>query len=81
MISDLAMDYESKGTVFETAQIHFHSPSEHTINGKHFDLEMHVFNIGKSNGTEGPGDSTLYSVVGIMFSVEEYNRDITPGQN
>ena len=26
---------------FKPAQFHFHSPSEHTFNGKQYDLEMH----------------------------------------
>ena len=27
---------------FYPIQLHFHAPSEHTVNGMHFDLEMHI---------------------------------------
>ena len=27
---------------FELKQFHFHSPSEHTVDGKHFEMEMHL---------------------------------------
>ncbi|KAK6936070.1 Alpha carbonic anhydrase domain [Dillenia turbinata] len=30
------------GTNYELKQCHWHSPSEHTINGKRFDLELHM---------------------------------------
>ena len=33
---------ELEGVRFELQQFHFHSPSEHTIDGKHFDMEMHL---------------------------------------
>jgi carbonic anhydrase len=33
---------EFKGARFELLQFHFHSPSEHTVGGKHFDMEMHL---------------------------------------
>ncbi len=29
-------------TTFELKQFHFHSPSEHTVNGEHFDMEVHL---------------------------------------
>ena len=34
--------YDSEDIIFLPLQFHFHSPSEHTIDEKHFDLEMHV---------------------------------------
>ena len=30
-------------TLFKPIQFHFHSPSEHTIDGRHYDLEMHFY--------------------------------------
>lgn len=30
------------GKVFELKQFHFHTPSEHTIDGEYFPLEMHL---------------------------------------
>ena len=44
----LQVTYESgsgiyvRGRRFDLAQFHFHSPSEHTLNGRHFDMEMHL---------------------------------------
>lgn len=29
---------------FVPLQLHFHAPSEHTFNGKHYDLELHIVN-------------------------------------
>lgn len=36
-------------TKYELGQIHFHEPSEHTINGIRYPLEMHLVHIGKDN--------------------------------
>ena len=44
---------------FAFAQFHFHSPSEHTINGVHYDLEMHMVHTYL--------DGSLGAVIGIMF--------------
>lgn len=48
----------------ELKQVHFHSPSEHTVNGKHMDMEIHLVH------TDEIGDLT---VVGIMIEAGEEN--------
>ncbi len=47
---------------FTPINLHFHTPSEHTINGLHFDLEMHI--VHKSQ-TDAPIDSVL----AVLFNV------------
>jgi len=44
---------------FKPAQLHFHAPSEHTVNGKHYDLEMHIVHLTASGA---PG-----AVIGVFF--------------
>jgi len=44
------------------AQFHFHAPSEHTIDGKHHDLEMHIVHL-----FDNDPDGKLGAVIGIMF--------------
>ncbi|MCK5810918.1 MAG: carbonic anhydrase family protein [Cocleimonas sp.] len=44
--------------VFTLKQFHFHTPSENTINGKHFPLEAHLVHLNKKNEI---------AVVAIMF--------------
>lgn len=46
---------------FTPTQFHFHSPSEHTINGELYDLEMHI--VHKYKDTE----DDFGGVLGIMF--------------
>ena len=48
---------------FVPLQLHFHAPSEHTFNGKHYDLELHIVNANT--------DVTQLSVLGILFDVED----------
>lgn len=36
------IDETEEEKVFYPIQMHFHAPSEHTIDGKHFDIELHV---------------------------------------
>ena len=43
--SYLTMD----GTRYELAQFHFHSPSEHTVDGKHAAMEMHLVHKSEAN--------------------------------
>jgi carbonic anhydrase len=44
---------------FDLVQIHFHSPSEHTVDGKHFPLEGHMVHQSPTTGA--------YAVLGILF--------------
>ncbi len=46
------------GEQFTLKQLHFHTPSENTINGKNFPLEMHLVHLNKKNEI---------AVVAIMF--------------
>lgn len=58
-----------RGRHFRLGQFHFHSPSEHTIDGKYFPLEGHfVFRAP---------DGRL-AVVGVMFEEGPANPGITP---
>jgi carbonic anhydrase len=51
------------GDQYNFAQFHFHSPSEHTINGKQYPLEVH-FVHQKAGGT-------ALSVFGMLFDYDE----------
>lgn len=46
------------GNRYALQQFHFHSPSEHTVNGKHSDMEMHL--VHKSD------DGTI-AVIGVLI--------------
>jgi carbonic anhydrase len=46
------------GTTFHLKQFHFHSPSEHTINGKHTPMEMHLVHAS---------DAGRIAVVAVMI--------------
>lgn len=48
------------------AQVHLHSPSEHTIDDKYYDVELHFVNAY----FDQDGD-TKYAVLTQMFDVEE----------
>ncbi|XVE59074.1 hypothetical protein DITRI_Ditri05aG0015700 [Diplodiscus trichospermus] len=51
---------EINGTEYVLQQCHWHSPSEHTINGRRFDLELHLFH----QSTDGKN-----AVIGIMYKI------------
>ncbi|KAL0390090.1 UNVERIFIED_CONTAM: Alpha carbonic anhydrase 7 [Sesamum calycinum] len=48
------------GTLYHLRQCHWHSPSEHTINGKRFDMEAHLVH---------ESDDKRIAVVGIMYEI------------
>jgi carbonic anhydrase len=54
---------------YDLAQFHFHSPSEHTIGGKSFDLEMHL--VHKS------ADGKI-AVIGLLFTKGRKNELLEP---
>ncbi|KAJ0020680.1 hypothetical protein Pint_32132 [Pistacia integerrima] len=51
---------EINGTEYILNQVHWHSPSEHTLNGKRFDLEAHMVH----ESTDGK-----VAVVGILYKI------------
>jgi carbonic anhydrase len=40
----------SLGESYELKQFHFHSPSEHTVNGESFDMEIHFVHVNEKGG-------------------------------
>lgn len=67
-------DFELPDGIYEVKQFHFHFPSEHKINGKHADGEMHIVHQKKnSSGTED------LAVVGLLleedFKIVGDNKD------
>lgn len=51
------------GVRYELAQFHFHTPSEHHVDGLTFPLEMHLVHVAEPK----EGESPRYLVVGVLF--------------
>ncbi|KAI3450590.1 hypothetical protein Pfo_007255 [Paulownia fortunei] len=58
--TDSAGHIQINGTLFQLRQCHWHSPSEHTINGRRFDMEVHLVHESNDNRT---------AVIGIMYKI------------
>jgi len=54
-----------KGEKFELKQFHFHSPSEHTVNGNSLPMEVHMVHQDRVGN---------YAVVGLLFEEGEANE-------
>lgn len=67
MLLDYASDVNHADPVtYTNVQFHIHTASEHTIEGEHFDLEMHFVNL----------DDPYYAVVGVMCNeAEDYEYE------
>jgi len=50
---------------FELKQFHFHSPSEHKVNGKSFPMEVHLVH---------QNDESDYLVIGLIFKDGDHNK-------
>lgn len=74
-ISRLAgTDDTRKNNFYEAVQMHFHDPSEHTIDGKNYPLELHIVHaIGhehfKENHKAAPQRNI--AVCGIFFEIDD----------
>ena len=69
---------------FNGVQFHFHAGSEHTIDGKRHDFEMHTVHLTKDTAADGntspwtgQAGGIGAAAVGIMFSVNEYTANLT----
>ena len=59
------------GKVYRFKQLHFHTPSEHLIDGMTFPMEMHIVNLSESQK-----DSSSYLVIGLLFKMGSENKFI-----
>jgi len=71
-------DVRGGGDKFTAVQFHFHSKSEHTIDGKRYDMEMHIVHL--VNEEKGDPVTIKYSALGFMFDVDDYDQSITPDE-
>jgi len=55
--------------IFALVQFHFHAPSEHTVDGKHFPMEMHFVH---------QADNGSLAVVGVLIEEGAANAGIAP---
>jgi carbonic anhydrase len=60
---------EVNGSKYELVQFHFHAPSEHTLNGKHADAELHLVHKSASG---------QLAVVGVFINKGSENRALKP---
>jgi len=62
------------GKTYSSRQFHFHTPSEHMIDGMTFPMEMHIVNVLKdSNARNNP----QYLVIALLFKMGHENKFIT----
>lgn len=65
--STWAMDKFGSNMIFNVTKMRLHSPSEHTINGKRFDLEMVVEHLPNENRA---GTTIKGATAHVFFDVE-----------
>jgi carbonic anhydrase len=56
-------------STYSLVQFHFHGPSEHTVNGRHFPMEMHLVHMS--------ADKKL-AVVGVLIEEGRFNKAYQP---
>ncbi|MDM7273034.1 carbonic anhydrase [Sulfurihydrogenibium azorense] len=56
-----------KGKEYHLKQFHFHAPSEHTVNGKYYPLEMHLVHKDKDGNI---------AVIGVFFKEGKANPEL-----
>ncbi|TVU00810.1 hypothetical protein EJB05_53749 [Eragrostis curvula] len=52
------------GTAYHLKQLHWHSPSEHTLNGRRYDMELHMVH----QSAEGKA-----AVIGVLYEVGDHD--------
>jgi carbonic anhydrase len=61
------------GKTYQTKQFHFHTPSEHMIDGITYPMEMHIVNVLKDSNAKG---NPQYLVIGLLFKMGHENKFI-----
>jgi carbonic anhydrase len=60
---------EAAGDAWQLVQFHIHSPSEHTVDGKHFDAEIHFVHKNAKGA---------FAVVGIFLTKGKESKPLAP---
>ena len=61
------------GKTYSSKQFHFHTPSEHMIDGITYPMEMHIVNVLKDSGEK---KNPQYLVIGFLFKMGRENTFI-----
>ncbi len=67
-----------EGKACTTRQLHFHTPSEHLINGITYPMEMHLVSTFKDSAKQ---KEPSYIVIAILFKMGKENRFIREFEN
>ena len=65
---------------FAPVSFKFHYPSEHTVDGKRYDLEMHIDHVPLDEPEGSESDVEALRVV-VFFSENEFDKSILQSQN
>ncbi|XP_011077301.1 alpha carbonic anhydrase 7-like [Sesamum indicum] len=57
------------GTEYPLRNAHWHSPSEHTINGRRYDLELHLVHLNTD-----PNVKNKIAVIGVFYKIGKPNQ-------
>jgi carbonic anhydrase len=63
VIYDTGNTLRYEGRLYDLKQFHFHTPSEHLIDGITYPMEMHMVHVLKQEGNQAP----VYLVIGLFF--------------
>jgi carbonic anhydrase len=58
-----------EGRLYDLKQFHFHTPSEHLIDGVTYPMELHIVHTLKQEGSQTP----VYLVIGLLFKEGKTN--------
>ena len=62
---------------FNAKEFHFHSASEHMVDGERVDLELQIFHTNTARYKAFDNGGFKYGGIAILFSVTDYNVDMT----
>lgn len=69
--SSIGSEYYGGAREWDANQVHFHTPSEHTIDGKRKCMEMHIVHYPDPNSfasTPTLGTDIFASVIAVLFT-------------
>jgi len=61
------------GRIYKFKQLHFHTPSEHLVDGMTFPMEMHMVNVSKD---QKDSTKSVFTVIAILFKMGKENKFI-----